>query len=128
MMSSEPLDIEKQKSDPEPGRKSPMIASLAALASVILSSSCCLPLVPFLAAAGAAGASAFLVKIRPFLLIASLLFIAFGFYQAWRAKRCNRRSSLLSTILLWLSAVVVLSSILFPQVLANLVANVLGGS
>jgi hypothetical protein len=103
------------------------MASVAALGSVILASSCCLPLFPFLAAAGAAGTSAFFAKLRPLLLTASLLFIAVGFYQAWRAKRCKSRPSLVSTVLLWFSALVVVSSILFPQALANLVANLWGG-
>jgi hypothetical protein len=98
-------------------------ASLAALGSVILASSCCLPLAPFLLAAGTAGSSAFFVKLRPFLLAGSVLFVAFGFYQRWRAKQCQCRPNLLSTILLWLSAVVVLASILFPQAIANFVAN-----
>ncbi len=96
--------------------KRTVVASLAALGSVVLASSCCLPLLPFLFAAGAAGTSAFFVKLRPFLLIASVLFIAFGFYQSW---------STLSTILLWFSAVVVVVFTLFPQAIANLVANML---
>jgi hypothetical protein len=100
-------------------------ASLAALGSIILASSCCLPLVPFLLAAGTAGSSAFFVKVRPFLLGTSVLFIAFGFYQWWRAKQCKAKPNLLSTIFLWFSAVVVLVSILFPQAIANLVANLL---
>src|SRR5207244_294199 len=91
--------------------KRTVVASLAALGSVVLASSCCLPLLPFLFAAGAAGTSAFFVKIRPFLLAASLLFIAFGFYQAWRAKKCNCKPTVLSTILLWFSAAVVVAFI-----------------
>jgi len=100
-------------------------ASIAALGSVILASSCCLPLVPFLFAAGAAGGSAFFVKLRPFLLAASVLLIALGFYQSWRAKQCNCKPNLLATIALWFSAMVVLVSILFPQALANFLANLL---
>ncbi len=107
--------------------KSTVAASLAALGSVVLASSCCLPLLPFLFAAGAAGTSAFFVKIRLFLLAASLLFIAFGFYQAWRAKQCKCEPNVLSTILLWFSTVVVLAFILFPQAIANFVANLLAG-
>jgi uncharacterized membrane protein YdjX (TVP38/TMEM64 family) len=57
-----------------------ILASLAALGSVVLASSCCLPMFPFIFAAGAAGSSAFFVKIRPFLLAASLLSIGFAFY------------------------------------------------
>jgi hypothetical protein len=100
-------------------------ASLGALGSVILASSCCLPLTPFLLAAGTAGGSAFFVKLRPFLLAASVLLIALGFYQWWRAKQCNCKPNLLSRIVLCLSAMVVLVSILFPQAIANLVANLL---
>jgi hypothetical protein len=105
--------------------KSTIGASLAALGSVVLASSCCLPIFPFVLAAGAAGSSAFFVRVRPFLLVASVLLVAFGFYQRWRAKQCNSRPSLLSAILLWCSAVVVVVSILFPQIIANLVANFL---
>lgn len=100
-------------------------ASLGALVSVILASSCCLPLMPFLFAAGAAGGSAFFVKLRPFLLTASVLLIALGFYQSWRAKQCNCKPNLVAIIVLWFSAVVVLVSILFPQALANFVANLM---
>ncbi len=42
-----------------------MVASLAALGSVIAASSCCLPLLPFVFAAGAAGTSAFVAQLRP---------------------------------------------------------------
>src|SRR6266571_2711868 len=109
------------------GSKSTIIASLAALGSVILASSCCLPLLPFLFAAGTAGTSAFFVKLRPFLLAASVLLIAFGFYQRWRAKKCQCKPNLVSTILLWFSAIVVLVFILFPQAIANILANLLAG-
>ena len=78
---------------------------------------------PFLLAAGAAGSSAFFTRVRPFLLGASVLLVGFGFYQRWRAKKCNARPNLLSAILLWCSAAVVVVSILFPQLIANLVAN-----
>jgi len=104
-----------------------IVASLAALGSVFLASSCCLPLVPFLFAAGAAGTSAFFVKIRPFLLGASILSIAFAFYQRRRMKQCQCRPNILSTIVLWFAAFIVLVSILFPQLIANLAANLLAG-
>src|SRR5713101_4391664 len=110
-----------------PGSKSTIIASLAALGSVILASSCCLPLLPFLFAAGAAGSSAFFVRVRPFLLAASVLLIALGFYQSWRARQCQCKPNLVSTILLWCSAIVVLVFILFPQAIANILANLLPG-
>jgi len=119
-----PIDT-KEISVKGPRSKRTIGASLAALGSVVLASSCCLPMFPFLLAAGAAGSSAFFVKVRPFLLAASVLLVAFGFYQRWRAKQCNSRPNLVSAILLWCSAVVVVVSILFPQIIANLVANFL---
>ena len=100
-------------------------ASLVALGGVLLAFSCCLPMFPFLLAAGAAGSSPFFTRVRPFLLAASVLLVAFGFYQRWRAKKCSAKPSLLSAIVLWSSAVVVVVSILFPQLIANLVANFL---
>src|SRR6267142_2520143 len=87
--------------------KRTIAAGLAALGSVVVASSCCLPLLPFLFAAGAAGTSAFFVRVRPFLLAASVMLIALGFYQRWRAKQCRCKPSLVSTILLWFSAIVV---------------------
>jgi hypothetical protein len=114
-------------SDKTQASRRTILASLAALGSVVIASSCCLPLLPFLFAAGAAGTSAFFVRVRPFLLAASVMLIAFGFYQKWRAKQCQCKPNLLSTVLLWFSAVVVLAFILFPQAIANILANLLAG-
>src|SRR6266851_4691179 len=123
MMSNE----QRATVENSPRSKRTIAASLAALGSVVLASSCCLPLLPFLFAAGAAGTSVFFVRIRPFLLAASVLMIAFGFYQRWRAKQCNCKPNLLSAILLWFSAIVVFVFIFFPQTIANLLANLLAG-
>jgi hypothetical protein len=103
--------------------RSSLFASLAALGSAVLASSCCLPLLPFLAAAGTAGGSAFFVKLRPFLVAASVGFVALGFYQGWRAKRCGRKQSVLSSTMLWISAFFVLVFTLFPQAMANFIAD-----
>jgi hypothetical protein len=51
--------IEVTQATNKSGSRSTVVASLAALGSVIAASSCCLPLLPFLFAAGAAGTSAF---------------------------------------------------------------------
>jgi hypothetical protein len=115
-----------QKKD-KAGSKTTIVASLAALGSVVAASSCCLPLLPFLLAAGTAGTSAFFTRFRPYLLVLSVLLIAFGFYQSWRTKKCNRRSGWISTALLWFSAIVVFVFIFFPQVVANLLADLLAG-
>jgi len=100
-------------------------ASVAAMGSVLAASSCCLPLFPFVFAAGAAGASAFLTAARPYLLATSVLCIIYGFYQAWRMKQCQRRPSIFTASLLWISTVFVAVSIFFPQVMANAAADLL---
>jgi hypothetical protein len=99
------------------------MASVGAVASALAASSCCLPLFPFVAAAGLAGGSALMATLRPYLLGASVLLIGYGFYQARRAKQCNCRPSLVSTILLWSSAAMVVVMILFPQAIAALLAG-----
>src|SRR5947209_7262154 len=119
--------IEENQATNKSGSSSTVVASLAALGSVIAASSCCLPLLPFLFAAGAAGTSAFVGKLRPYLLVLSVLLIAFAFYKSWRAKQCNCKPNRVSTVLLWFSAVVVFVFIFFPQVIANFLANVLAG-
>ncbi len=105
------------------GGRGPAIAGLAAIGSMLAASSCCLPVVPFFLAAGFAGASTFLAAARPYLMGASVLFVAFGFYQGRRAKACGRRGSRVATSLLWLSAAFVAVSIFFPQAMANAVAD-----
>ena len=119
--------VEEKEGMTKTGSKSTAVASIAALASVIAASSCCLPLLPFLFAAGAASTSAFVAEFRPYLLVLSVLFVAFGFYKSWRAKQCNCQPSRISTFLLWFSAIVVVVMIFFPQVIANLVADLLAG-
>src|SRR5437763_15208620 len=102
-----------------------VMASIAALGAAILASSCCLPRLAFLFAGGAAGSSAFFVKLRPVLVVASVLSIAYGFYQARKAKQCNRPPGRLSRALLWFSATVVVVFTFFPQAMANFVADLL---
>jgi uncharacterized membrane protein len=119
--------IEGHQATSKSGSWSTVVASLAVLGSVIAASSCYLPLLPFLFAAGAAGTSAFVAQLRPYLLVLSVLLIAFGFCKSWRAKQCNCNPSRISTFLLWFSAFVVFVFIFFPQVIANLVADLLAG-
>jgi hypothetical protein len=101
------------------------LASLAAMGSVLAASSCCLPLLPFMTAASLTGGSAFLWAARPYLLAISIVFIGYGFYQGWRAKKCQRRSGVIASTLLWVSALFVVLSILFPQVMATAAAGLL---
>ncbi len=106
----------------------PALAGIAAIGSVLAASSCCLPVLPFAAAAAFAGFSAFLSAAQPYLLGASVLSIAWGFAQAARAKKCQRRPSKIGITVLTLSAALVAASILFPQAVANLAANLLHSS
>lgn len=101
------------------------LASIAAVGSILAASSCCLPILPFVFAAGAAGGSAFLSAARPYFVVASGAFIAYGFFQAARAKRCLRKTGPLSTLLLLISTVFVVLAIFFPQVIANIAASLL---
>ena len=101
------------------------LTSVAAMASVIVASSCCLPILPCVFTASLAGSSAVLTALRPYLLGASVLFVAYGFYQAWQSRRCNRKPNMVSSALLCVSAFFVFVSIFFPQVLANAAANLL---
>jgi len=103
----------------------PMLASLAAIGGVLVASSCCWPVLPFIAAAGLAGGSELLAAARPYLLGASVLSIGYGFYQARRARICGRRPRLAIAVLLWASTVFVVMAIFFPQVMANAVASLL---
>jgi cytochrome bd-type quinol oxidase subunit 2 len=102
-----------------------ILASLAAIGSLLAASSCCLPILPLMMAAGVAGSSTFFSAARPYLLGASILFIAYGFYQGSRAKRCQRGTNVIASVLLWVSAVLVIISIFFPQIMANAAAGLL---
>lgn len=107
------------------GSRGATVASFAAIASILAASTCCLPILPFVVAAGFAGSSAFLSAARPYLLVISILSISYGFYHARRAKKCRRRPNLIATALLWVSTLFVLTSIFFPQIMANAAANML---
>src|SRR5260221_11540243 len=81
-------------------------------------------LIPFLIVAGAPDSFA---KLRPFVITASVLLIAFGVFQVWRAQRSEVPVSRLAFLMLWFSALAVLGLILFPQSFANFLASTLGG-
>jgi len=83
---------------------------------------------PFVLAAGTASSATFLSTyisaLRPYLLGVSVLFIALGFYQSRRASQCNCKPSVLSQVILWLSALIVAISILLPQAFADLIERI----
>jgi hypothetical protein len=98
-------------------------ASLGAMLSSLLTLGCCLPL-PFLGAAGLAGASVFLSAARPWLLGLSVVLLGVGFFQVYRGMKCRARQSRVALVLLGLAAVLVVFLLFFPQVLAGLLADV----
>ena len=104
-------------------------AALSAVGSVLAAGTCCLPVLPFVLAAGTAGSARFLPTflgaLRPYLLGLSVLLIALGFYQSRRATRCNCKPNAISQLVLWLSALIVAISILLPQAFADLVERLL---
>lgn len=97
-------------------------ASVAAIFSSVATITCCLPL-GFAAALGAGAASAFFVKLRPWLLGLSVVLLGLGFWQQHRAKQCAVRGRFLGSVLLWAAVIVVLGMILFPQQIAGFIAD-----
>jgi hypothetical protein len=99
-------------------RATPVAAAIAALSTL----ACCLPL-GFLGAVGLAGASLWLQSASPWLLVGAAILLVVGFLQLYvRSNRCERRSPF-SIALFWLAAAIVLLAILFPQVIASLIAG-----
>lgn len=109
--------------------KGAIAAAVSAVGSVLAALTCCLPVLPFVLAAGTASSASLLARyvgaLRPYLLGVSVLFIALGFYQSSRATRCNCKPSVLSQVVLWLSALIVAVAILVPQAFADLVERLL---
>jgi hypothetical protein len=109
--------------------KGTFATAISAVGSILAAATCCLPVLPFVLAAGTASTATFLSSfvsaLRPYLLGVSVLFIALGFYQSRRASQCNCKPSVLSQVVLWASALIVAISILLPQAFADLVERLL---
>ena len=99
--------------------------SAGAILASLLTLGCCLPL-PFLGAAGLAGASVFVAGARPWLLALSVILLGAGFFQVYRGIRCRTRQSKTAIALLSLSTLVVVLLLLFPQVIASVLADLSG--
>jgi hypothetical protein len=99
-------------------RVTPVAAVVAALSTL----ACCLPFA-FLGAVGLAGASVRLQSARPWLLASAGILLVVGFVQLYvRSNQCQKRSRL-SIALFWSAALIVLLVILFPQVIASVIAG-----
>jgi hypothetical protein len=101
--------------------------SLGAILSSLATMGCCLPL-GFAGALGAAGASAFLQRFRPWLLALSIVLLGIGFWQQRRAKLCAVKRSYLNAVLLWTAVALVLAMIFFPQEIAGFIADHFSGA
>ncbi len=101
-------------------------ASVAAILSSLATMACCLPFA-FAGAIGAAGASAFLLKFRPWFLGLSVALLGIGFWQQRRAKQCAVKGRIVGQVLLWTALAVVAGMILFPQQIAGFLANRFSG-
>lgn len=123
------MNTETISTSGKPPSKVAITAALSAVGSVLAAATCCLPVLPFVLAAGTAGTATFLSSfigaLRPYLLGVSVLFVALGFYQSRRASRCYCKPSVLSQVVLWVSALIVAISILLPQAFADLVERLL---
>ena len=99
-------------------RATPVAAVMAALSTL----ACCLPL-GVLGAVGLAGLSVWAQSFRGWFLGFAIILLIAGFIQLYvRRNQCQKRSPL-SIALFWSAAIVVLLLILFPQVIASLIAG-----
>ena len=85
--------------------------------------SCCLPLGALLLSAGSAGASLFVERLRPWLLLLSAAALVVAFVQTYFRGRCEFRYRRLRTCLLWFSATVVVGMLIVPRYVSSLMAG-----
>lgn len=98
-------------------------SAVAAIASLVAMLGCCLPL-PALLAAGSFGAAAGrLPAARPYLLAASAASLAFAFYWLYHRRYRESPRPWWAQALVWISFAAVLTTGLFPQWTANLLAG-----
>jgi hypothetical protein len=108
---------------PQAGTRSSIASTLASLLSLAAALTCCLPLGTLLMAAGSAGASLFSEKLRPWLLAFSVASLLFAFVQTYLRARCDFRYRRARTVLLWLSAVLVIGMLAAPRYFSSLIAG-----
>lgn len=95
---------------------------VAAMITTLSTLACCLPF-SFLGAFGLASLSVIAARYRWWLLTIAVLFLVSGAVQLYRGRRsCNRRSRA-SVIVFWTAVSVFLLVLLFPQLLASVLAG-----
>jgi len=97
-------------------------APAAAVVAALSTLACCVPL-GFLGAVGLASMSVWVQPLRPWLLAASVALLCLGFVQLYFRKSVCVRRSTVSLVLFWLAVAVVVLVILFPQVIASVIAG-----
>jgi hypothetical protein len=102
--------------------RKPYAASVMAILSALGSLACCLPFA-FLAAFGAASASAVFAALRPWLLVLSAILLVIGFVQLYQGGKSCRRRSVASIAVFWVAVAVFLAMLFFPQQFAGLLAG-----
>lgn len=94
-------------------------AAGAAIAAVFGTLCCAGSAVVALLGAGGALAAARLEPYRPYLLGASVVMLAFGFWRAYRpasgGTSCSARTGRLVRMMLWCSALLLVASVLAPR-------------
>ncbi len=97
-------------------------APAAAIVAALSTLACCVPL-GFFGAVGLASLSVSVQSLRPWLLGASVVLLCVGFAQLYlRKSTCTKRSGA-GLVLFWAAFAVVVLVILFPQVVASLIAG-----
>jgi cytochrome bd-type quinol oxidase subunit 2 len=99
-------------------RLMPVMAALSAVATL----ACCLP-VGGAALLGVGGLLGVAAQYQAWLFPASGVLLAVGGILIWRSRRTCRRSSKVSLIILALSIVIVLTVLLFPQMVAGVLTD-----
>ena len=84
---------------------------------------CCLPLPAILAAGSLGFAAGWLPAARPYLLAAAFASLAFAFYRLYHRRYCELPRPWWTQALVWTSLAAVLTTGLFPQWTANLLAG-----
>lgn len=70
---------------------------------------------------------AWLPRFQPYLMAASIIALAFGFFSAYRRGACRARRRVAGRALLWISLILVTMTVLFPQVVASILADAIPG-
>lgn len=98
------------------------VAPITAAISALSTLACCLP-IGVATALGSAGVAAALAPFQGWLLGLSAVLIGAGSLQVWRTGRTCHRRSPASLIILAVSATIVATVWLFPEVIAGLLAD-----